>query len=96
MRKRKNMLLAALLGLLLIFTQQAAAFATGEETILSGETQISQTAAAPLADGTYSIPAETDQRMFYLVSDEDGKRTGERGEDNSEEKSEENGRTGSE
>ena len=75
MRKRKNMLLAALLGLLLIFTQQAAAFATGEETILSGETQISQTAAAPLADGTYSIPAETDQRMFYLVSDEDGKRT---------------------
>ena len=36
MRKRKNMLLAALLGLLLIFTQQAAAFATGEETILSG------------------------------------------------------------
>ena len=40
MRKRKNMLLAALLGLLLIFTQQAAAFATGEETILSGETQL--------------------------------------------------------
>ena len=43
--------LVALLGLLLIFTQQAAAFATGEETILSGETQTSQTAAAPLADG---------------------------------------------
>ena len=65
MKKKMTAVFAAFLALTLTISQAAFAFA---ETTESAE-------FPAFADGTYTIPAETDQRMFYLVSDSTEGRT---------------------
>ena len=65
MKKKIPAVFAVLLALTLTISQVVCAFA---ETA-------AQTDAIAFADGTYTVPADTDQRMFYIVSDETNGRT---------------------
>ena len=58
MKKKIPAVFAVLLALTLTISQVVCAFA---ETA-------AQTDAIAFADGTYTVPADTDQRMFYIVS----------------------------
>ena len=68
MKKKIPAVFAVLLALTLTISQVVCAFA---ETA-------AQTDAIAFADGTYTVPADTDQRMFYIVSDEGRGRTDKR------------------
>ena len=65
MKKKIPAVFAVLLALTLTISQVVCAFA---ETA-------AQTDAIAFADGTYTVPADTDQRMFYIVSDDSNGRT---------------------
>lgn len=65
MKKKMTAVFAVFLTLILTISQAVSVFA---------ETADQQPDNA-FADGTYTIPAETDQRMFYIVSDEGRGRT---------------------
>ena len=61
MKKKMTAVFAVFLTLILTISQAVSVFAETAD----------QQADDAFADGTYTIPAETDQRMFYIVSDED-------------------------
>lgn len=65
MKKKMTAVFAVFLTLILTISQAVSVFAETAD----------QQADAAFADGTYTIPAETDQRMFYIVSDEGRGRT---------------------
>ncbi len=65
MKKKMTAVFAVFLTLILTISQAVSVFAETAE----------QQADDAFADGTYTIPAETDQRMFYIVSDEGRGRT---------------------
>lgn len=65
MKKKMTAVFAVFLTLILTISQAVSVFAETAD----------QQADDAFADGTYTIPAETDQRMFYIVSDEGRGRT---------------------
>ena len=65
MKKKMTAVFAVFLTLILTISQAVSVFAETAD----------QQADNAFADGTYTIPAETDQRMFYIVSDEGSGRT---------------------
>lgn len=65
MKKKMTAVFAVFLTLILTISQAVSVFAETAD----------QQADDAFADGTYTIPAETDQRMFYIVSDEGSGRT---------------------
>ena len=65
MKKKLTAVFAVFLTLILTISQAVSVFAETAD----------QQADDAFADGTYTIPAETDQRMFYIVSDEGSGRT---------------------
>lgn len=65
MKKKMTAVFAVFLTLILTISQAVSVFAETAD----------QQADGAFADGTYTIPAETDQRMFYIVSDEGSGRT---------------------
>ena len=65
MKKKMTAVFAVFLTLILTISQAVSVFAETAD----------QRADDAFADGTYTIPAETDQRMFYIVSDEGRGRT---------------------
>ena len=84
MKKKMTVVFAVFLTLTLTISQAVSAFAeTGGNgslsQVLSNASAASQAsdqqADSAFADGTYTIPAETDQRMFYIVSDDSNGRT---------------------
>ncbi len=84
MKKKMTAVFAVFLTLALTISQAVSAFAETEgngslSQVLSNTSAASQAsdqqADSAFADGTYTIPAETDQRMFYIVSDDSNGRT---------------------
>ena len=84
MKKKMTVVFAVFLTLTLTISQAVSAFAETEgngslSQVLSNASAASQAsnqqADSAFADGTYTIPAETDQRMFYIVSDDSNGRT---------------------
>lgn len=65
MKKKMTAVFAVFLTLILTISQAVSVFAETAD----------QQADNAFADGIYTIPAETDQRMFYIVSDEGSGRT---------------------
>lgn len=65
MKKKMTAVFAVFLTLILTISQAVSVFAETAD----------QQADDAFADGTYTIPAETDQRMFYIVSDKGSGRT---------------------
>lgn len=65
MKKKMTAVFAVFLTLILTISQAVSVFAETAD----------QQADDAFADGTYTIPAETDQRMFYIISDEGSGRT---------------------
>lgn len=65
MKKKMTAVFAVFLTLILTISQAVSVFAETAD----------QQADDAFADGTYTIPAETEQRMFYIVSDEGSGRT---------------------
>ena len=65
MKKKMTAVFAVFLTLILTISQAVSVFAETAD----------QQADNAFADGTYTIPAETDQRMFYIVSDDSNGRT---------------------
>lgn len=65
MKKKMTAVFAVFLTLILTISQAVSVFAETAD----------QQADDAFTDGTYTIPAETDQRMFYIVSDEGSGRT---------------------
>ena len=65
MKKKMTAVFAVFLTLILTISQAVSVFAETAD----------QQADNAFADGLYTIPAETDQRMFYIVSDDSNGRT---------------------
>lgn len=71
MRSIQKAAVSFILFFTLIFSQVGFALA---ETDLFSDTGEETAAEAAFADGEYVIPADTDNRMFYLVQDEEGRK----------------------